>query len=209
MAEVLINFTEPVKAKHGDLYYGRVLGQPMDDGILWEGWVEFTLAGAEESVSTRRETEQRNRADLIYWAKGLTVAYLEGALERALSPAPRTLPAEPRVFVEAAPKPAPLRAPVVPKRIVLDPFQTFVQGEDLLRSQLFALSHDDVQNIVEAYRFSTDDARRLRTAPIAELVECVVSGVRARYEATNSSAAGTEPVAEADQPSARAEDRPA
>ena len=208
MAEVLVNYTEPIKGKSGDLYYARVLGQLAGDG-LWEAWIEFTLAGAEESVSTRRETEQPKREDLRYWAQGLSVAYLEGALERALAPAPRPVIVEPRVFVDSAPKPLPPRPAVVPKRVVLDPFQTFVQGEDLLRSQLFALSHDDVQNIVEAYRFSPDDPRRLREAPLAELVECVVSGVRARYEATNASAAGTEPAAEADRQSARAEDRPA
>jgi hypothetical protein len=208
MAEVLINFTEPIQGKTGDLYYARVLGRRAPDG-LWEGWIEFTLAGAEDSFNTRRETEQPKREDLTYWAQGLTVAYLEGALQRALAPAPRPQVAEPQVLVDGAPKPAPTRPVVVPKRVVLDPFQTFVQGEDLLRNQLFALSRDDVQNIVEAYQFSTADARTLRAAPHSELVERVVSGVRARYEATNASAAGTEPVEGADRPSARAEDRPA
>jgi hypothetical protein len=207
MAEVLVNFTEPIRSKTGDLYYARVLGKLANDG-MWEGWVEFTLAGTDESVSTRRETEQRNRADLSYWSKGLTVAYLEGALGRALSPAPRLPLAEPRVYVDASPRPAPPRPSVVPKRIVLDPFQTFVQGEDLLRNQLFALSHDDLQNIVEAYRFSTDDAHTLRAAPQSELVDRIVIGVRARYEATNASAAGTEPEAEAVRRNARPEDRP-
>ena len=208
MAEVLLNFTEPIRGKTGDLYYARVLGRRASDG-LWEGWIEFTLAGADDSFSTRRETEQPKREDLTYWAQGLTVAYLEGALERALAPAPRPQGAKPQVFVDGAPRPAAPRPAVVPKRIVLDPFQTFVQGEDLLRNQLFALSRDDVQNIVEAYGFSPEDPRRLRASPLAELVECVVSGVRARYEATKASAAGTEPVEGADRPSARAEDRSA
>jgi len=208
MAEVFVNFTEPTKAKSGDLYYGRVLGRLADDG-LWEGWIEFTLAGSDEVATTRRETEQRDRQELRYWAQGLTAAYLEGALDRALRPAPR-LPTEPRVIVEgAAPRP-PVAPPVVPKRVVLDPFQTFVQGEDLLRSQLFALSHDDLQNIVEAYRFvAPADAPSLRTVPQAALVEQIVRGVRARYAAASSSAAGTEPEAEAGPPNARAEDRSA
>ena len=56
-----------------------------DDG-LWEGWLEFVLAGDEETVRTARETEQAERDDLDYWAQGLSATYLEGALERALRP---------------------------------------------------------------------------------------------------------------------------
>ena len=110
MAEVLVTFTTPTKAKNGDLYYGRVLARLAPDG-LWEGRIEFELAGSDEFVRTERETEQPNRADLMYWAQGLSAAYLEGALERALRPTiatapgmgseqaadPRTSTAEPRI----------------------------------------------------------------------------------------------------------------
>jgi hypothetical protein len=210
MAEVLVNFTEPIKSKSGDLYYGRVLGKLAGDG-LWEGWLDFTLAGSDEVVSTRRETEQRNRNDLRYWAQGLSVAYLEGALERALSPAPIQLKAEPRVVVESTPKPNPPRPVVVPKRIILDPFQTYVQGEDLLRNQLYALSHDDLQNIIEGYDFpSPDVSSSTSAASHRALVDQIVKGVRARYAAlADVNAARTEPVAEADRQNATAEDRPA
>ena len=85
MAEVFVTFTTPTKARNGDLYYGRVLGRISSDG-LWEGWLDFELAGSDEHVSTPRETEQSNRNDLKYWAQGLSSAYLEGALERALQP---------------------------------------------------------------------------------------------------------------------------
>lgn len=211
MAEVLVNFTEPIKSKAGDLYYGRVLGKPANDGLLWEGWLDFTLAGSDEVVTTRRETEQRNRDDLRYWAQGLSVAYLEGALERALSPAPIQLTAEPRVMIDASPKPNPPRPVVVPKRIILDPFQTYVQGEDLLRNQLFALAHDDLQNIIEAYKLPTPaGAPSLNAATQAALVDQIVKGVRARYAALSDvSAARTEPGAEAGRQNATAEDRPA
>lgn len=87
MAEVLVTFTTPTRAKNGDLYHGRVLGRLAHDG-LWEGWIEFALAGSDEIALTGRETEQPNRADLRYWAEGLSAAYLEGALERALRPTP-------------------------------------------------------------------------------------------------------------------------
>jgi hypothetical protein len=210
MAEVLVNFTEPIKSKSGDLYYGRVLGKPAADG-LWEGWLDFSLAGSDEVVSTRRETEQRNRNDLRYWAQGLTMAYLQGALERARSPATIQLKAEPRVLVESTPKPNPPRPVVVPKRIILDPFQTYVQGEDLLRNQLYALSHDDLQNIIEGYNFPPPDgASSVSAATHATLVDQIVKGVRSRYATLSDvSAARTEPAAEAGRQNATAEDRPA
>lgn len=87
MAEVLLVFSEPIKSDTG-LYDARVCGGIADDG-LWEGWVEFRPAGSTtdgDSGWTRsgRETEQPNIADLRYWAGGLSKAYLEGALSRAL-----------------------------------------------------------------------------------------------------------------------------
>ena len=85
MAELIVSFTEPTRSASGDLYYGRALGKIGDDG-LWEGWLEFVLAGDEETVRTARETEQSKRDDLDYWAQGLSATYLEGALERALRP---------------------------------------------------------------------------------------------------------------------------
>lgn len=87
MAEVLVTFTTPTKARNGDLYYGRALGRLGHNG-LWEGWIEFELAGSDELVRTGGETEQPNRADLEYWAQGLSATYLEGALDRALNPTP-------------------------------------------------------------------------------------------------------------------------
>jgi hypothetical protein len=85
VAEALVTFTEPTRSKTGDLYYGRAIGRLAPDG-LWEGWLEFVLAGSDETVLTPRETEQPNLTDLKYWAQGLTSVYLEGALERALHP---------------------------------------------------------------------------------------------------------------------------
>ena len=91
MAEVLVSYTTPTKAANGDLYYARAIGRMRESGT-WEAWIEFELAGSEEHVATDRETEQSNRDGLKYWAQGLTAAYLEGALERALRPAVATAP---------------------------------------------------------------------------------------------------------------------
>ena len=179
MAEVLVSFTAPTRARNGDLYWGRAMGRLAPDG-MWEGWVEFARAGDDETVNTGRETSQPTHADLRYWALGLTQTFLEGALNRAMAPAPQPPAPQPRLMVNAAPRSAPPHQKGVPRRIVLDPFQTFIQGEDLLRSQLMALSPDDLQNIVEAYGFPPT------TTPVAphqsRVVEQIVRGVRARYE---------------------------
>ena len=99
MAEVLVRFTEPIAAEDGTSYLPQVCGGIADDG-LWEGWIEF-VSPSGAAVRTPRETEQSNRDALVYWAEGLTVPYLQGALDRALAPRIVTVPAEetvPSVF---------------------------------------------------------------------------------------------------------------
>src|SRR5258708_2229592 len=79
------------------------------------------------------EPPQRNRADAVYWATGLTPVYLEGALERARRPlvvhdvAPSTPafdePAPHMHVVEAAPT----------HEAVLNPYSAYEKGEALHR----------------------------------------------------------------------------
>lgn len=83
MAEVLVQFTTPVKSDDGELYVAKACGGIADDG-LWNGWIEFTSERTGQAVRSARETTQPNRSDLLYWAEGLTEVFLEGALERAL-----------------------------------------------------------------------------------------------------------------------------
>jgi hypothetical protein len=84
MAELLVEFDTTIRADDGTKWHPRVCGAIADD-CLWEGWVEFLPAGADdrEAIRTGRETEQPKRSDLMYWAQGLTHVYLEGALQRA------------------------------------------------------------------------------------------------------------------------------
>jgi hypothetical protein len=84
MADVLIEFENEFTGRDAKAYEARACGRQRDDG-LWEGWVEFTPRepGA-PVVQTARETTQPNRQDLEYWATGLTIGFLEGALDRAL-----------------------------------------------------------------------------------------------------------------------------
>jgi hypothetical protein len=182
VAEVLVSFTEPTKSTNGDLYYGRALGRAAADG-RWEGWIEFILAGSDEVATTERESTQPNRADLKYWAQGLTSAYLEGALARALSPTPALAPTpEQRLFVDSVPRAASPQTSGIPRRPVLDPFQVYAEGEGVLRSQLGALSRDHVQAIVEAHTFHNPSERDwVRTASRDALIERVVERVRSRF----------------------------
>ena len=86
MTEVLVKFDEPIADPGGESYFAQAVGHRREDG-LWEGWLEFI--GANENspsiCSSGRETTQPNRADLDYWAQGLSRVYLQGALARAES----------------------------------------------------------------------------------------------------------------------------
>ncbi|HEX6070368.1 MAG TPA: hypothetical protein VFZ18_11100, partial [Longimicrobiaceae bacterium] len=82
MAEVLVQFDSPLADENGRLHDARVCGALAEDG-LWDGWIEFAPRDGGPTLRTPRETEQPNLTDLEYWATGLTVGYLEGALRRA------------------------------------------------------------------------------------------------------------------------------
>lgn len=85
MPEVLVKFDEPISDLHGAMYLAQAVGSQREDG-LWEGWLEFIGPNESElSISSGRETTQPNRADLEYWAQGLSRVYLQGALARAES----------------------------------------------------------------------------------------------------------------------------
>ena len=176
MAEVLVRFTDRVRGDTGALYSAQACGGVASDG-LWDGWIEF-VGENDVAIRSPRETKQPNRDALVYWAEGLTAAYLEGALRRALDTlADRTVllrDTEPSIFGEPA---DPGRA--VPRsrgaHPVLDPFATYAQGEGILRQQLSALSRDHLQALIDAYalpvgpRGSTTDR---------ELADEIVDAVR-------------------------------
>src|SRR5947207_14575242 len=85
MAEVFVEYSEPVTAPGGRTFMARGCGAEMDTS-RWQGWIEFVPLDGGAVVSSGRETTQPNRTDTVYWATGLTPVYLEGALERALNP---------------------------------------------------------------------------------------------------------------------------
>ncbi|HKN65784.1 MAG TPA: hypothetical protein VJW73_05870 [Gemmatimonadaceae bacterium] len=172
MSEVLVRFTERIAADDGTSYLPQACGRVAGDG-LWEGWIEFV--SPTRTLRSPRETEQPNRADLVYWAEGLTFAYLEGALDRALAARPVTAPApEPASSIVSRPAAAPRRTSGSTPRAVLDPFTAYAEGEELLRGQLRALSRDHVVNIIKAYELPVDTSQSISHAA---LVDGVVAAV--------------------------------
>jgi hypothetical protein len=164
MAEVLVKFTEPVRGSDGTLYSAQACGGIAEDG-LWEGWIEFEGGG--KAVRTGRETEQPNIADLKYWAGGLTMVYLEGALARALNePVPEQDTPVVATPLFDGPAGHPSSPRVIAARPILNPFLVYAEGEDLLRQQLHALSRDHLIAIVEWYHLPVSVDPHTAAAPV-------------------------------------------
>jgi hypothetical protein len=188
MAEVLVEFTEPITSG-GQSYIARACGGEMLDG-MWQGWIEFVPRDGGEPVRGSRETTQPNRQDTEYWATGLTYVYLEGALKRAMQPLVR--PAAREIegpFFDGPASPAVDRGGA---EAVLNPFSVYRKGEALLRRQLSALSGWHLVNIVRAYRLEDGNPSELQAMEPARLVERIIDRVRA-LEAPRGSAAGRSP----------------
>jgi hypothetical protein len=132
-------FDHPLKLTSGRIYTAQACGRQRDHG-RWEGWLEFVPDDMSLVLRTQRETTQRNLADLEYWASGLTPVYLEGALDRTLTPAPVVVypPEIPAVYDEPAARGtvgAPITSaetePMLPEtQPVLDPFSVYAHGEE-------------------------------------------------------------------------------
>ena len=178
MAEVLVQFDTAIRGSDGTRWIPRACGRVGSNG-LWEGWIEFTTPGVEvEPVRTPRETEQSNRNSLMYWAQGLTQVYLEAALVRALAPPLRKPSAGPPLtphFEAPAPRFAGDRETSVP-RPVLNPFEVYQQGENVLFRQLSALSRARLLDIVVGYGMPS--AAAAHDSSRETLVSTIMSAVR-------------------------------
>ena len=177
MAEVLVQFDTTVSGTDGTRWIPRACGRVGDKGF-WEGWIEFTTPGAlVEPVRTPRETEQSNRDALMFWAQGLTQIYLEAALVRALAP-PLRRPSEGPPVQPHFDTPAPRFAgdqTSVP-RPVLNPFEVYQQGENVLFRQLSALSRARLLDIVVS--FGMPSAAAAHDSSRETLVSTIMSAVR-------------------------------
>lgn len=172
MAEVIRVFDDTVSLE-GETYRVQVCGRPV--GNIWEGWIEF-VATDEDVLCSPRETTQPDRNALEYWASGLSLTYLEGALARALQPpvtAPRSVVAKPHFD---GPAPSVVPEPVVADRAILDPFAVGAKGEELLRRELGALRGWHLRNIVRVYELA-DQSVDLEALSKQQLVELIVAAV--------------------------------
>jgi hypothetical protein len=180
VAEVFVRFTEPVVAD-GVAYMARACGRPTSDG-LWQGWVEFTPVEGGPTRRSRRETTQPNRVDAVYWATGLSLVYLEGALKRTLQPrVPPLRSADVPAFDSPAAETDDICAHIDDSYVhaILDPFSAYRKGEELLRQQLSALSEQHLINIIRAYGLSSRYRQDLTMLNSTTLIEIIVSEVKA------------------------------
>lgn len=171
MAEVLVQFTERIAADDGASYLPQACGGIADDG-LWEGWIEFVSPS--RTLRSPRETEQPNRDALVYWAEGLTVAYLQGALDRALAARSINVPAADTASSISS-RPTTRRTSGATPHAILDPFTAYAEGEELLRGQLRALSRDHVVNIIKAYELPVDTNKSMTHAALIDGVVAAVA----------------------------------
>src|SRR5688572_27323489 len=167
---VILTYKTALTTPDGGIYTPQACGRQRSDGT-WEGWLEFVPADGLDVVVSSRETTQPNRADLEYWATGLTPVYLEGAMRRALTPS-IGVPTP-----EASATEGPVREPV------LDPFSVYAKGEDLLRRQLAALSPRHLRAIVRAYELAPAGDLDLEVLSSSDLIALIVVAVRARLAA--------------------------
>jgi len=185
VAEILVKFDEPIAAPGGKAYFAQAVGVEVEGG-LWQGWLEFqAVIGEPDALASGRETTQPNRTNLEFWAQGLTKVYLEGALARAiwLAEPPREIPlkeSEPSLFSAPASREAtpPRAVPSASPRPILDPFQVYSQGEEILLRELSALSRDHVERIASAYRIGAAARSGINPASKADLIHAIVGAAR-------------------------------
>jgi hypothetical protein len=179
MTEILISYEDEVRASDDTAYRARAVGQERDG--LWDGWLEFEAERG--TVHTGRETTQPNRDAVFYWATGLTNTYLEGALARALSPAPQHVADwETPQLRHAAPADATQARTIPAATAVLNPFAVHAEGARLLRDQLGALDADHLRNIIIAHDLADAANEELAALTEWELRALIIQAVEHRSQ---------------------------
>ena len=182
MAEVLFDFDGILEGIDDRAYEARACARERADG-LWEGWLEFVPMDGSAALRTGRETTQPDRANLEYWASGLTDSYLDGALLRVLRPTPTVRSRSTSIGRPAFDEPAALGSPSLETvqaapRAVLDPFAVYAEGDEILTQQLDALSDGQLRAIVRAYGLSNASVDALNTMDKPALMGTIVAAVR-------------------------------
>jgi hypothetical protein len=180
MTEVMMEYDTLVSAPDGSRWVARACGRKgLGKMSNWEGWIEYIPLDPDNlPLRSGRETTQPSREDLVYWATGLTPMYLAGALERALQP-PLERPKPRRITPHfEGPAPTIVEAPSAARpHAILDPFDVYLQGEDLLIRQLDALDISHLRGIAGAYELMSADLAE--SASRLDLVKAIVTAARA------------------------------
>jgi len=183
MAHVVAVFDTPLQLLNGRIYMAQASGRQREDR-RWEGWLEFVPDDTSVVLRTDRETTQRNLADLEHWASTLTPVYLQGALERTLTPRPVVVdePVVPSIYDA----PAPSRVVVTPitvadtaPALALDPFAEFARGEEEFARRLARLPRKELYAIIAQNNFAGASVD-LEAMTIPELVGWIAGAVRWR-----------------------------
>jgi hypothetical protein len=160
MERLLQQFETPFQDTDGETYTAFVLARPRPR-TTWEGFLIFERQRDGQRFATGTETTQPTAEAVLYWATGLSAAYFEGALRRALNPAsPRpTAEVGPPLYergVDSATRAARLMRM---ERDILDAVQR-QQDTRVLTQQLFRdlpYAHADIVRALE----SMEKERRL------------------------------------------------
>jgi hypothetical protein len=86
--EFVFEYPTLLRTASGEEYLTRVYADRQPIGPLWEAWFVFFPLSGGRTLATDNETTQSKLDDVQYWATGITPAYLEGALTRALERLP-------------------------------------------------------------------------------------------------------------------------
>ncbi|HEY5085923.1 MAG TPA: hypothetical protein VII66_01065 [Gemmatimonadaceae bacterium] len=182
MSDVLVQFDEPQLTADGRMFTAQVHGSRLPTG-LWEAWIEFHPRLGGDPIRTPRQTEQLSRGDLRFWAAGITPAYLEAALARALAPVetpsenglPRLIAADYPLGEQTVMETNLLRSDVP----ILDPVTVYERsGEYTLRQELRALDASQLSDIIAAYGIEEMDVVDLARTYEDALAERIVAGVQ-------------------------------
>jgi hypothetical protein len=82
LTELIGEYRKLFDSGDGGLYLVRIYAARQPRGS-WEAWFVFVPTSGGQLLVTDRETTQRNPAELISWANGISRVYLDGAYGRA------------------------------------------------------------------------------------------------------------------------------
>ena len=178
MAEVFRVFDEPISDASGS-YHARVVGRRAEDG-RWEGWLEFVPneGTTDGPFVSAVESRQPEREHLAYWAGGLSVVYMEGALHRARTPVKvRTHAVEAPISERPASRPTPrIRGTAASGQPILDPFEVGARNLHVLAQELGALGATRLLTIIAAFGLNGDN-QDLAGMSERQLIQLIVDAV--------------------------------